>query len=82
MTLDPLQREEEFEKKKQERAKRFGSAVTATDGNNKRTKLAGSDEITAAELEKRLARAKKFGVTSTVTEEFKKEQRKQRFASK
>ena len=71
-------------KKKEERAKRFGieNSKGGKKGNNKRQKVGGEIEISEEELEKRLARAKKFGTSSKETEKLKAELRKKRFESK
>ena len=74
--------EEEAEKKKEERAKRFGTKSPEAKGNNKRQKIAGATDLSQEEIEKRLARAKKYGVTSDETEKLKAELRKARFAKK
>lgn len=71
-------------KKKDERAKRFGieNSKGGKKGNNKRQKIGGEIEISEEELEKRLARAKKFGTVSKETERLKAELRKKRFEGK
>lgn len=74
--------EEEKEKKKEERAKRFGTKSPDKGGSNKRQKIAGGSELTQEEIEKRLARAKKYNVSTDETEKLKAMQRKERFAKK
>ena len=75
--------EEDMERKKQVRAERFGiesKGGSSSSNNNKRQKKMGERlEISEEELEKRLARAKKFGTTSAETEKLKAELRKKRF---
>lgn len=73
---------EEEEKKKEERAKRFGTKPPNSKVNNKRQKISGDSELSQEEIEKRLARAKKFNVTNDETEKLKAMLRKERFAKK
>lgn len=77
-----IETEEDEKKKKEERAKRFGTKLPEGKGNNKRQKIVGNTELTTEEIEKRLARAKKFNVSNEETEKLKALLRKQRFAAK
>jgi hypothetical protein len=79
-----VETEEDLEKKKQERAKRFKMDTRGDKkGNNKRQKISqGEEELTEEEIEKRLARAKKYNVNNEQTDKLKAILRKKRFENK
>lgn len=73
--------EDELEKKKRERAERFQMEKGGVRGkkDNKRQKISDDTELTIEEIEKRLARAKKYNVNNDQTEKLKALLRKRRF---
>merc|ERR1712176_867216 len=69
------------EEKKRNRAKRFGLEDAKNKKFKKGSEMLQKQGISSDEVEKRLARAKRFGTTSKTTEEIKAALRKQRFAT-